>query len=98
MKARDLMSAEVISVLVSTPVGEVAHLMLDKHLSGVPVLDESGKLVGMVTGRDLVAKHANPLVVERIPFAVRVGLLQGEQLFIQADVLVHHIQDEQFCA
>lgn len=36
-----------------------------------------------------VAENADAVVVERIPFAVQVGLLEGGQFFIQWNVSVH---------
>jgi CBS domain-containing protein len=54
MKARDVMVSPVITVKTSTPVREVAKTLLEKRISAVPVVDEKGKLVGMVSEGDLM--------------------------------------------
>ncbi|TFH44531.1 MAG: CBS domain-containing protein, partial [Lysobacterales bacterium] len=56
VKARDIMSVKVVTVSPSTPVRELAALMIEKHVSGLPVLNDSGKLVGMVSEGDLLRR------------------------------------------
>jgi CBS domain-containing protein len=55
----DLMTHSVISVHPDTPVADVARTMLDHQVSGVPVVDATGALVGIVTEGDLVVQNAN---------------------------------------
>ena len=57
MKARDVMTTAVHSVRPETPVKEIARLMLEQHISGVPVLDATGQLVGVVSQSDLIHRH-----------------------------------------
>ena len=54
MKARDVMSKPVVSVHPDTPLREVARLLLDKEISAVPVVDNNGTLIGMVSEGDLI--------------------------------------------
>ena len=56
MKAREVMTRDVITVRPDTSVREIAALMTDKHISGVPVLTDDGKLVGMVSQSDLLRR------------------------------------------
>lgn len=51
--AEDVMSEPVISVLPGTPVEEVAHLMAERHIKRVPVV-EDGHLVGIVSRGDVL--------------------------------------------
>ena len=53
MCARDIMTEYVVTAKKDTPVRKLAHLMLFDRISGVPVIDEAGKLCGMVTATDL---------------------------------------------
>ena len=62
MKVRDIMSSSVVTVSPQERVGEVARLMLDQGVSGLPVVDVEGRVVGIITEGDLVAKHARPHV------------------------------------
>jgi CBS domain-containing protein len=54
MLVRDVMVAPVITVEPSTTVQAVAELFLKKQISAVPVLDDRGKLVGIVSEGDLL--------------------------------------------
>jgi CBS-domain-containing membrane protein len=56
MLARDVMTAPVISVTPSTRTRDAIELMLTHHLSGLPVLDEAGKLVGVLSEGDLIRR------------------------------------------
>lgn len=56
MKARDLMSTRVVTVSPDTSVREIAALMVEKHVSGVPVIDENDSLVGMISEGDLLRR------------------------------------------
>ncbi|MDA8148364.1 MAG: CBS domain-containing protein [Actinomycetota bacterium] len=57
VKVRDIMTSTVISTTQGTPVGDVANLLHGHHVSAVPVLDEAGSLVGLVSEYDLLAKE-----------------------------------------
>ncbi len=54
MLVRDVMVAPVITVGSSATVQEVAKLFLEKQISAVPVVDNNGKLVGIVSEGDLL--------------------------------------------
>jgi CBS-domain-containing membrane protein len=56
MKASDVMTWGVISVLANTPVVRAAQLMLQNRISGLPVLDANGSLVGIVTEGDFLRR------------------------------------------
>lgn len=54
----DVMTREVITVRTGTPFDEVVSTLAAHHISGAPVLDDTGHLVGMVTEADLIDKQA----------------------------------------
>ena len=56
MQARDVMTAPVVTVRPDTRVEEIAQLLLERRISGVPVVDGHGRLVGMVTEGDLMRR------------------------------------------
>ncbi|MBM3464067.1 MAG: CBS domain-containing protein [Armatimonadetes bacterium] len=66
MNASDLMSAPVITVGPEVSVSDVARLMSDKHVGGVPVIDADQRLLGMVTEADLVVRVSGPHVPPHI--------------------------------
>ena len=56
MNARDLMNPDVVTVKPTTSIREVARVLLTHHMSAVPVVDEAGSVVGMVSEGDLVGR------------------------------------------
>ena len=54
MKARDVMVSPVVTVKPSSSIQEVARIFLERRISGVPVVDGEGKLVGIVSEGDLL--------------------------------------------
>jgi CBS domain-containing protein len=53
MRARDIMTTDVISVRPDTPIKELAQLMVERRISGLPVIADTGELVGIVTDGDM---------------------------------------------
>ncbi len=71
LKAKDIMSEELITVTPATPVIEAARILLDKRINGLPVLDEAGQLVGIICQSDLVAQQ------KRFPIPSMFNVLDG---------------------
>jgi len=57
MTVRDVMTRSVVSVRSWTPLKEVAQLLIDRRISGVPVLDDEGGLLGVVSEADFLMKE-----------------------------------------
>lgn len=57
LRAQDLMTENVIAVTKNTEVRELARILTENKISGVPVLDEDGKLAGVVTESDLIFQN-----------------------------------------
>ncbi|MCB1413428.1 MAG: CBS domain-containing protein [Xanthobacteraceae bacterium] len=56
MQTRQIMTQNVITVAPETPVAEAAKVMLDNHISGLPVIAD-GRLVGIVTEGDFLRRE-----------------------------------------
>jgi len=56
MKASEIMTLGVVTVRPEASVKEAASLMLERGISGLPVVDASGRLVGIVTEGDLLRR------------------------------------------
>jgi len=56
MKAREVMTSDVASVRSGTPIREIAKLLFERHISAVPVVDDSGAPIGMVSEGDLLGR------------------------------------------
>ncbi len=53
MQAQDIMTTEVVAVGPETPVREVARIMVERRINGLPVQEPDGRLVGVITDGDL---------------------------------------------
>ena len=65
-KAEDVMSRPVISAKADTPLGEIVHLMEKNRIKRMPIVDDSGKLLGLVTRSNLVRALALTPSAERV--------------------------------
>lgn len=68
MKAKDIMVQDVVTVKPGATIREIAKVLIDHKVSGVPVVDRTGKLVGIVSEGDLLHKEAIP----RAPAAINI--------------------------
>ena len=56
MRAHHIMTKDVITVTPHTSIEDAARIMLRTHISGLPVLDDAGKLVGIVSESDFLRR------------------------------------------
>jgi CBS-domain-containing membrane protein len=57
MKVRDMMTADVAVARLGTPVSEIARLMDERDVSGIPVVDDERRVQGLVTDLDLIVRN-----------------------------------------
>ena len=57
MRVADLMTSDVASVSPSTPLKDVGRLLVERRISGVPVVDEDGAVLGVVSEEDFLFKE-----------------------------------------
>ncbi len=57
LKATDIMTKDVITAKNDTTIEELARLLIDHKISGVPVIDDDNQLIGIVTENDLIKKN-----------------------------------------
>ena len=53
-RAEEVMTRDVISVAPETPLGEIAHLLERRHIKRVPVVNETGRLIGIISRANLL--------------------------------------------
>lgn len=56
MRAHQIMTRQVTTVSPDTPIVEAARTMLQNHISGLPVVDTNGRLVGIVSEGDFIRR------------------------------------------
>jgi CBS domain-containing protein len=54
---RDIMTRDIVKVMPDTSVSEIALLMFQHRISGVPVVDEQDRVLGVVTEMDMIVRN-----------------------------------------
>lgn len=57
LTARDIMTRNVVTVTPDTEITQAAKLLLDSHFNGLPVVDDKGKLMGIICQDDLIVQQ-----------------------------------------
>jgi len=57
LTVKDIMSVNIVSVKPDTEIIEAAKLLLENRFNGLPVVDDNGKVVGIICQSDLVAQQ-----------------------------------------
>ena len=85
MRAADIMDAPGPSVTPETPVVEAVRKMLEHKVSGLPVVDEDGRLVGMITEGDLLRRSELGTERKLTGFAaIKAGTQKLAEEFVRA--------------
>ena len=53
IKAKDIMTKDVITTTENTTLADIAELMIEARISGLPVIGKKGKIIGLITATDL---------------------------------------------
>jgi CBS domain-containing protein len=80
LMVRDVMTPEPKSVATTTPLNDAARLLLSSIFTGLPVVDERGRPIGVITQGDLIRKGGLPL---------RLGLLAESDRDRRESILDH---------
>jgi CBS domain-containing protein len=81
MKVKEIMTTDIVTVLEDNTVEEAAQLLTRHRLRGLPVLNPSGTLIGIVTEYELVSQHGH-----------RVGdIMNRGVITVSSDTEVEHV-------
>jgi CBS domain-containing protein len=83
MNVADVMTADVVTVGVETPLRDVAALLSERKISGVPV-GEEGRVVGVVSEGDIIAKERGPRSERRSLFGALLDDRATAELKLEA--------------
>jgi CBS domain-containing protein len=81
VRARDVMTAQVVATAPETPVQDVARLLLEHRISAVPVVNADGVPIGMVSEGDLIGRERQDRLAGREWW---LALVTGRQPFDDA--------------
>ena len=86
MKARDIMVSPVVTIGEDETVSGVAAILIAKHISAAPVVDQAGKMIGIVSEADLMHRHE--LGTER-PTSWWLSFISGERALAAEYIQAH---------
>lgn len=73
MKVKDVMTRDPVTASPETKLRELALLLTDRQISGVPVVDEDGRCLGVVSEADLLVKQLTRPLSRRLPLEWILG-------------------------
>lgn len=97
LKARDFMTTDVVAVGRAANVAEIAALLKKHRITGVPVTDESERLLGLVTHEELIRIFVPHYLsmFDELAFLDDLGVIEAQTmaeieptLFLAEDVMV----------
>ncbi len=83
LTAKDIMTRNVVTVTPDTSIEELASLLVKSQISGVPVVDESGKLYGIVTENYLISRNKRLHIPTVVSFLDAAIYLESSKKFEQ---------------
>jgi CBS domain-containing protein len=100
MRAVDLMTSEVVTVTPETKIEDLCDLFRDRKITGAPVVDGQGRLVGIVSkddvifkGRGMAAEHRQETDIKTLFSSGFVGFtqVQGEAPAIVGEIMTRDV-------
>ena len=81
LKVREIMITNVVTAKPDTTVGELADILAKNKISGVPVVDDQGRVLGMVSEADIILQDVDLHFPYYIQFLESVIYLQSVHKF-----------------
>ena len=83
LTAKDIMTKDVLSVRPDTSIEELSSILVKNEISGVPVVDDSGALYGIVTENDLISRNKRLHIPTVVSFLDAAIYLESSKKFEQ---------------
>jgi len=83
LTAKDIMTKKVRTVTPDTSLKKLASILVKSEISGVPVVDDSGKLYGIVTENDLISQNKRLHIPTVVSFLDAAIYLESSKKFEQ---------------
>lgn len=88
MKVNDLMTTDVITVTPETSLRDAARVLEENEISGVPVVDQGGAVVGVLSEADVVVKASG-----EVPGTRLLGWLLESDMGLEEKIRAHTVGD-----
>lgn len=92
MKARDLMTREILTVYEDMPVTELAAFFAENQITGTAVIDEQRKLVGVVSLSDIATRAGESKTIVRNELDPNLDVRGWEEIYNREEVAGLHIE------
>jgi CBS domain-containing protein len=83
LTAKDIMTNKVITVAPDTSIEELSSILVKNEISGVPVVDDSGMLYGIITENDLISQNKRLHIPTVVSFLDAAIYLESSKKFEQ---------------
>jgi CBS domain-containing protein len=83
LTAKDIMTTDVLIVKPDTSIEELSAILVKNEISGVPVVDDSGALYGVVTENDLISRNKRLHIPTVVSFLDAAIYLESSKKFEQ---------------
>lgn len=83
LTAKDIMTKDVITVTPETSIEDLSALLVEHAISGVPVVDSSGALYGIITENDLINQNKRLHIPTVVSFLDAAIYLESSKKFEQ---------------
>jgi CBS domain-containing protein len=83
LTAKDIMTKKVITVTPDTSIEDLSSILVKSEISGVPVVDDSGMLYGIVTENDLISQNKRLHIPTVVSFLDAAIYLESSKKFEQ---------------
>ena len=81
LTAKDIMTRDVVTVTPDTSIEELSSLLVANEISGVPVVDARGAIVGIITENDLISRNKRLHIPTVVSFLDAVIYLESSKKF-----------------
>jgi len=81
LTAKDIMTKDVVTVKPDTSIEELSTLLVSNEISGAPVVDADGAIVGMITENDLISRNKRLHIPTVVSFLDAVIYLESSKKF-----------------
>jgi len=81
LTAKDIMTKDVVTVTQDTSIEELSTLLVSNEISGAPVVNADGAIVGMVTENDLISRNKRLHIPTVVSFLDAVIYLESSKKF-----------------
>jgi len=93
MKAKEIMTRDPVTCLPQTPIEELCETLRRENINGAPVVDESGRLVGIVSQDDVIFRKGRPNEETQPPRDIRDLFQRGFASIAESDAGPRRVDD-----